>query len=262
MSDVAGSAAIEWAHLVTAAVLGTDRHPPQPAAPGWEPLTPAPDGAVELLNRAAAVATARRAGVRPAPTSLRIEPAPDDVRPMCSPAAARILQTLLGGEHAVLLPEWLARATAAGVKPPPHLVPTMLLRGRRNAAFDVAARKIIGPLAAWLAEAMPELGVKPSAATPAPGDVFAPPPAPPDSAAIVTAIVEIFLDRSATWAAAPQLRLAVASIAEPWLPALVLELNRAPFHATTERTRVDLLALAQLRQAMVAALPVPEQPKL
>ncbi len=51
------------------------------------------------------------------------------------------------------------------------------------------------------------------------------------------------------------MRVAVAALDPVWLPALVLELNRAPFHAHTERTRVDLLGLAQLRQEMIAALP-------
>jgi hypothetical protein len=257
--DVAASAASEWSNLVTAAVLGTDRHALPRPQPGWESLTATDDLAVELLNRAAAVATARRAGARPSEPRAGVAPAPADPRPMCSAPAANILATLLGGEHSVLLPEWFARCEAGGFRPPAHLVPVLLLRGRRQPAFDVVVRRVIGPLAPWLAEAMPELGVKPAAGKVPPGDEFAPPPQSPESGAVVAAIIDTFVDRTATWATVPQLRLAVAGLDDAWLPALVLELNRAPFNAVTERSRVDLLGLATIRRSMIEALAPPRE---
>jgi hypothetical protein len=241
--------------LVTTAVLGTDRRPLPPAPPGWESPMPTDDPAVELLNRAAVVATARRSGVRPSPAPLLIEPVPFDDRPMCPLAAANLLARMLDGQHDILLPEWFARCRAAGLQLAPHLLPALLQRGRRNPAFDIAVRSVAGERAAWLAEAMPELRIKPTPTSiPVGADQFLPPRPPPDSAAMVAAIVETFLDRSATWAAVGQLRLAVAAIDPTWLPALILELNRAPFHSLTERTRVDLLGLTQLRTEMIAAL--------
>jgi hypothetical protein len=256
-AGVGSSAAAEWHQLVTTAVLGTDRRPlPAPGA-GWDSLIPADDAAVQLLNRAAAVATARRAGVQPGPCPPAMSPAPLDDRPTCPQTASDVLARLLAGQHDVLLPEWFALCESGGWQPPRHLVPTMLLRGRRNPAFDAVVRRAVGPLAAWLAEAMPELGIKVVAApAPAGADPFAPPAPPPDSGAVVTAITQMFLDRSASWAAAAQLRIAVAAIDPEWLNAMEVELNRAPFNATTERTRVELSGLVQARRQMITALAV------
>jgi len=250
--QLAESAGNEWSILVNTAVLGTDRRPlPAPAA-GWESLPMSDDPALELLNRAAAVATARRAGTQAAPPPLPIEPAPPDPRPVSPPIAADLLDRMLRGAHDILLPEWMALCSVAGHQPPPHLTPTLLLRGRRNPAFDTVARALIGARAGWLADALPELGLRAAPQLPPPGtESFLPPARPPNSAAAVTAIVEVFLDRSATWAAAGHLRLAVAAVDPTWLPALRLELSRAPFHATTERSRIDLLGLAETRLAMI-----------
>ena len=260
--DLARSAAEEWAGLVTVAVLGTDRRPLPVARAGWGATSSSPtsmaDPAVELLDRAAGVATARRAGRRPAPAVPMTDPAPDDPRPPCPPTAANQLARMLGGQHDVLLPEWFARCRLAGFQLPHHLLPALLLRGRRNPAFDIAVRAVAGGRATWLAEAMPELRIKATApvAMPAAGaDAFLPPRPPPDSGAVVAAIVGAFHDRTATWAAAAQIRLSVAALDPTWLPPLILELNRAPFHAVTERTRVDLLGVAQVRDEMIRQMP-------
>jgi len=241
--------------LLNAALLGTDRRPLAPASPGWESVVVAPDQAIELLNRAAAVTTARRAGVQPHEAPMLAAPAPLDPRPVCSAAAAELLVLMLGGQHEALLPEWIALCLRAGLRVPHSLIPRLLLRGRRNPAFDHAIRAVIGPRAAWLAQAMPELAIaaapKPLPAKTAP---FLPPQPPLDSGAVVTAISGAFAERQATWAAAPQLRIAVASLHPEWLAALMLELNRAAFNPVTERTRVDLLGLARVRREMVAAL--------
>ena len=257
--ELAASAAAEWANLVTTAVLGTDRRPLPHPPPGWESVRSSDDPAVELLHRAAAVATARRAGVRPGAAPLLPLPAPDDDRPPCPAVAANALARMLRGEHDILLPEWMARCAAAGFQLPLHLVPALLLRGRRNPGFDRVARALIGPLAAWLADAVPDLGVSavPKAApanAAANVDVFAPPLPPPDSGAMVSVIVGAFIERTATWAAIAQLRLVTAALDPAWLPALELELNRAPFHAVTERVRVDLLGLCRVRREVVDSL--------
>lgn len=255
VGDLGASAAAEWATLVNTAVLGTDRRPLPPAAPGWASLVSAPDAAVELLNRAAAVTAARRSGVQPNAVPLLIVAADPDPRQACSPAATNVLQRLLRGEHEVLLPEWFSLCHHARLRIPAYLLPALLLRGRRNPAFDHAVRAVAGPRAQWLAEAMPELGLR-STPKPLPADAmpFLPPTPPADSGAVVAAIAGAFADHAATWAAAPQLRLAVASIEPRWLPALVLELNRAGFNPVTERSRVDLLGLAQVRHELIMAL--------
>ena len=252
MSSLAESAEHEWAALVTTAVLGTNRRRLPAAELGWQPLVPSPDPATELLNRAAAVVTARRAGVTASRTPLLIPAAPVDQRPMCSPAATRLLEGMLRGEHAVLLPEWFALCELVGVQVPTHLIPALLLRGRRDAAFDAMCRPSIGARAAWLAEAMPELGIRPVVPQTTPVESSAAPIA--DGGEVVTSIVSAFYERGATWAAAPQLRIAVTMLPAQWLPSLIVELSRLPFAALTERTRIDLLGLARARAELLAAL--------
>ncbi len=263
-SMLAASATDEWAALVGAAVLGTDRRPAPDPLPGWDTWAHAGDPAVALLDRAAAVVVARRAGACPEPPPVvAVPPAPDDARPPCPAPCAVRLGRLLGGEHDLLLPEWFALLEVAGVQLPWASLPALLLRGRRNPAFDQVVRRLAGGRASWLAEVVPELGVKVAGpgTIPASSPPFAPPPRPPDSGAVVTSILNVFYDRLATWAAAPEMRLAAASIDPVWLPSLVAELSRIGFDPVVERTRSDVLRFAEFRHEMlrefaaVAAIP-------
>jgi hypothetical protein len=167
---------------------------------------------------------------------------------------------MLGGEHDVVLPEWFLQCERLGAQLPAVLVPALLLRGRRNPDLDQIVRRLAGPRAAWLAEVVPELGVKATVAatrSPAPVAVpaigtIAPAVVTTDGGAAVTAVVQLFADGMATWAAAPQLRQVVAGLPPSWLAALIVELSRLSFRANTERTRAELLALAEFRSAMLA----------
>ncbi len=258
MNDLGRAAAAEWAGLVTAAVLGTDRRPLPAPEPGWDVATRSEDPAVQLLDRAAAAATARRAGRRPAAAPPLVPAAPLDPRLVCPPAAAAALGRLLAGQFDVLLGEWFELCAAGGFQLPNHLLPSLLLRGRRQPALDIAVRRIAGERARWLAEAMPELRVAlDPARMPAGADPLAPLVRPVDSGAVAAAIIDTFADRSATWAAAAQMRLTAAAIDPVWLPTLISGLHHAPFHATTERTRVDLLGVAQLRWEIVVSMAPP-----
>lgn len=261
MTDVSGAGdvgdvATEWAQLVATAMVGTDRRALPPAEAGWDAWGAGADAATALLDRATAATAARRAGVLPDAPVVAPPPAPEDPRPPCPPAGVARLQRLLRGEHDVLLAEWLHRCHELGMRPPWVLLPTLLLRGRRQPELDALVRHVAGARVSWLAEHVPELGVRPVAPVPASGPVapLQPPPRPVDSAAAVTAVVQTFVDRIATWAAAPQLRLVVSSVDPSWLPRLVVELSRLPFDVTVERTRADLLGLSEFRIAMLAEL--------
>jgi Family of unknown function (DUF5691) len=148
-----------WAELTATALLGTDRRPlpPPPVGPAGE-FGHGSDVAVALLDRAAAVQAARRAGAVPEAAGPPLPACPPDDRPPCLAPAARRLGRILRGEHADLLEEWLHTLTAAGrAAPPEHLVDlvdrTRAAPGLRPVVVDAA-----GPVAAWLSELLPGLG--------------------------------------------------------------------------------------------------------
>jgi Family of unknown function (DUF5691) len=141
---------------VAAALLGTDRRAPEPVAPPGAPeelgaalARRSPEEA--LLGAAAAWAVARRAGAVPA-AARPPAPAPADPRPACSPAAGRRLAAMLAGEHRALLPEWLAAAAEAGVRPAPELLPALLDDAVRRPELGPAVAAAAGPRGEWLAQ--------------------------------------------------------------------------------------------------------------
>ncbi len=118
-----------------------------------------PDPAEALLDRAALLTAARRAGRMPE----HAEPPPaagPDPRPAVSQAAGRRLARMLGGEHLTLLDEWLTVAVARGLRPPEQLLPALLEMGRRTRAADAERRHLLvtagGPRARWLAGLNPD----------------------------------------------------------------------------------------------------------
>ena len=158
-----------WHDLVTASLIGTERSVvPAPAVPGLPPVAELAfaaaageggDPAAVLLDRAALLTAARRAGRRPD----RAEPLPvcePDPRPAVSPAAAVRLARMLSGEHPDLLTEWLTAAAARGLRPPPQSLPALLDRARRAGPADAVLRHLVaeagGPRARWLAGLNPE----------------------------------------------------------------------------------------------------------
>jgi uncharacterized protein DUF5691 len=156
---------VSWESLVAAALLGTDRRAPEPVVP---PGAPADLGVAlarrspeeALLGAAAAWAVARRAGAV-ADVGKPPAPAPEDPRPMCSPAAGRRLAAILAGEHRALLPEWLAAAEAAGVRPVPELLPALLDAAVTRTDLRAAVVAAAGPRGAWLAERQPRWAFPP-----------------------------------------------------------------------------------------------------
>jgi hypothetical protein len=151
-----------WHDLVTASLIGTERSAvPAVAIPGLPPAEDDDPGdpAAVLLDRAALLTAARRAGRRPA----RAEPLPvcePDARPAVSPAAARRLARMLGGEYPDLLTEWLTAAVARGLRPPPQSLPALLDWARRAAQADPGPARLVaeagGPRARWLAGLNPD----------------------------------------------------------------------------------------------------------
>jgi hypothetical protein len=150
-----------WHDLVTASLIGTERAVvPAVAIPGLPAAEDdTGDPAAVLLDRAALLTAARRAGRRPD----RAEPVPvcePDPRPAVSPAAAIRLAGMLDGEHPDLLTEWLTAVAARGLQPPPQSLPALLDRARRAGPKAAVLRHLVaeagGPRARWLAGLNPE----------------------------------------------------------------------------------------------------------
>ncbi len=154
----------KWQDLVTASLIGTERAVvPLAAIPGLLPSADVPEEpAAVLLDRAALLTAARRAGRRPdqaEPLSV-CEP---DPRPAVSVAAGRRLAWMLRGEYPDLLAEWLTAVVARGLRAPAQLLPALLDRARRVSPADPESsglRHLVaeagGSRAGWLAGLNPE----------------------------------------------------------------------------------------------------------
>ena len=182
-----GNTVSGWQDLVTASLIGTERAvvpateipgalaladvTPADPAPDLTPANPGPDAAPAgldpaalLLDRAALLTAARRAGRRPGQADPLPQAEPDP-RPAVSPAAGLRLARMLRGQHPELLAEWLAAAAARGLRPPPQLLPALLDRARRAtpgepAPSQQALPRLVaeagGPRARWLASLNPD----------------------------------------------------------------------------------------------------------
>ncbi|HEU5158738.1 MAG TPA: DUF5691 domain-containing protein [Streptosporangiaceae bacterium] len=141
-----------WAEHVTAALLGTQRRQ-APRLPGV--AGEGDDEAGRLLGQAALLTVRRRAGRRPG-SAEPLAPAPAESAPVVPPAAARRIERILAGEHARVLPEWLAAAAGAGYRVPAATLPDLLERGRVDRALRPLIARAAGRRAMWLALRNPD----------------------------------------------------------------------------------------------------------
>jgi len=166
-----------WAALRATAFVGTARRPvpeplvlagTRPAGPGPVPdeATGAPTdvaadrvhhaAAAELLDAAAIVASARRAGRRPATGAEPPEAAPADPVPPAPLAAGQLLALLVQGNvdvHPVdsLLADWFDACARAGRRLPTRAVVGVLDRATVSRHLRPAVAAVAGERARWLA---------------------------------------------------------------------------------------------------------------
>ncbi len=144
---------LSWPDLLASALVGTDRRPPTGVAGG--------DAATGLLDAAAALALARRAGRRPVTGVPAPEPAPVDPAPTASAAAARRLSRLLettifdADTRGELLVEWLRVAAARGIRLPGELLPTLIELALRRRELRPLVIEAGGTRVRWLAVQYP-----------------------------------------------------------------------------------------------------------
>jgi hypothetical protein len=155
--------------LVTAATVGLSRRPfavtglPGPAAAHAETLD-AGDTAAALLDAAALLTVARRAGFRPAHGVVGPLPSPADTAPELSARAERALRQIGGAQLAPgfaagdkeLLADLLTAASEAGYVASPPLLPDLLDAAVRTVALRSAVGAVLGVRGRWLAGHRPD----------------------------------------------------------------------------------------------------------
>lgn len=145
-----------WDAIVTAALIGSERQPPQLA----DPETPVgtllaqldeADADGRLLGAAAILGLYQQAGWQPATGGDPPPPCEPDELPLCSPRAAQHLDAMLNDRRSELLPEWLQAAAAAGRRVPEERLPHLLDAGRTRVELRPLLLPIIGNRGRWLA---------------------------------------------------------------------------------------------------------------
>jgi hypothetical protein len=236
----------EWAAVVTTAVLGTERRPVPPPPDELVPWSTADDQAVALLDRAAALVAARRAGIRPlAPTPVLTPPDPDAHSP-CPAAAATLLRSWLRGGRAELVTEWLERLVAGGHRLPAEHAPRLLRRAQGDPRAHRLAWAAAGPLAGWLAAALPDPALEPPPTTPS--TPSPPTPATADPAAVLAAFAQ-----GRAGAARSELRAMVMALPVEALRPLADALEALAGQPLTAGLRDELATLARERWRMAEA---------
>jgi hypothetical protein len=145
---------LSWPDLLASALVGTDRRPPTGVAGG--------DPATGLLDAAAALAIARRAGQQPVTGVPAPAPAPADPAPTAGAAAAerltRLLETTIfdADTRGELLVEWLRTAADQGRRVPGELLPTLIELARRRRELRSLVVAAGGARVGWLAAQHPD----------------------------------------------------------------------------------------------------------
>jgi hypothetical protein len=146
---------LSYDDLVAVATVGVARRPELvtglagPAAAYAHVLSRA-DPAASVLDAAALLTVARRAGWPPVPGVRRPEPAAADAAPELSPRAARLLGQAREAD-AGLLADLLTAAAAAGYRAPAPLLPDLLDAATSDRALRPAVAGVLGQRGRWLA---------------------------------------------------------------------------------------------------------------
>src|SRR5690348_14645934 len=144
--------------FVTTALVGTSRQEQvdvSTGAPVDSLLAELPAGEIErrLLLQAGAWATYRQAGEMAPRIDEIPTPAPDETLPVCSQSIARLLRSMLLGEHEDLLPTALHYLREAGLRLPHELLPQAL--SVRTAALQTVVFPVLGERGTWLSQFNP-----------------------------------------------------------------------------------------------------------
>jgi hypothetical protein len=151
-----------WTEITNTALIGCERKslsldPPADKLGGLLAQLDQNDREGALLGAAALVSFYERAGTlpmkdaRPAPEACELDDAP-----RCGERAAVHLAMMLRGEYQRLLPEWLAKVAAAGLRAPEELAPPLLELGRAQEELREAILPALDARGRWLAAQNPD----------------------------------------------------------------------------------------------------------
>ena len=151
-----------WQEVLTTALLGTDRRPPETLSADGElgrllnKLDTSNPGRY-LLQTASVLTLYSRVGIKPVRLQAEVNSniAPDERLERCSPAAASRLGCMLEGTYPDLIPEWLLLAAKAGKRAAEETLPDLLAWGEaHNDQIDLVL-PVLGERGRWLAARMP-----------------------------------------------------------------------------------------------------------
>jgi hypothetical protein len=147
---------VDYDDLVIAATVGVDRRPlplgslAGPAA-GHAGVLDARDPAVALLDAAALLTSARRAGVLAGAAAGDVAAAAPDTAPELSRNASAVLGYALRSKDPALLTDLLTAAAAAGFRAAAPLLPALLDAAARDRSLRPAVGAVLGARGRWLA---------------------------------------------------------------------------------------------------------------
>ena len=145
--------------VIQTALMGTARQESQGNATGT-PVDALLEGLEEgeaerkLLLLAGAWAVYMEAGQMAQPAQALPAAAPEERQWICSPGAAQLIDEMLSGQHADLLPEALARLKESDLRLPPSLLPAAL--SARSTELRPAIMEVLGERGRWLSQFNPE----------------------------------------------------------------------------------------------------------
>lgn len=176
-----------WEHLLTVALLGTDRRDPPtpPEGPVADVVADAvcAEPSARMLADVAACAAVRRAAFVPGPPADRLAPPEPDTRPLCPHLAVRTWR-YLAAEWPVLEDEWVLTVVQRGWRLPADVTVALLTTHRRDAARRALVVRAAGPVASWLLDHVPDLRPTSTRRRTSGGDIDAGIDADPDSLAL------------------------------------------------------------------------------
>ncbi|OON69470.1 DUF5691 domain-containing protein [Hymenobacter sp. CRA2] len=146
----------DWPQLLRVALLGTRQS--GEAVPSLPDLPATADAVREaqVLRAAGALGLMRKAGFQaPAATVTPPAPAAAESQPALGPQGADLLQQLLDGASADLLPGYLRSLGERGRRVPHRLLPQLLAYASSHRPVQEAAARVLGERGRWLAALNP-----------------------------------------------------------------------------------------------------------